>query len=108
MRCSGVRLSERVLLVRVGSARLSGLSGRFRPDSDPVRLGAGCRGWVMAKLMEAYWPADRSVVLRDLTVGDLLREAATDSPDVVGLVAGVPGVDRRWTFAEMLSEAEKV
>ena len=62
----------------------------------------------MAKLTESYWPADESVVLRDLTVGDLLREAATDSPDVVGLVAGVPGVDRRWTFAEMLAEAERV
>ena len=27
---------------------------------------------------------------------------------MVGLVAGVPGVDRRWTFAEMLAEAERV
>jgi len=62
----------------------------------------------MAKLTEAYWPADRSVALRNLTVGALLREAAADSPDVVGLVAGVPGVDRRWTFAEMLVEAERV
>ena len=62
----------------------------------------------MAKMTESYWPADRSVALRDLTVGDLLREAAKDSPDVVGLVAGVPGVDRRWTFAEMLAEAERV
>jgi len=62
----------------------------------------------MAKLTESYWPADRSVALRDVTVGDLLREAATDSPDVVALVAGVPGVDRRWTFAELLAEAEQV
>jgi len=62
----------------------------------------------MPKLTESYWPADRSVPLRDLTVGDLLREAAKDSPDVVGLVAGVPGVDRRWTFAEVLAEAEQV
>jgi fatty-acyl-CoA synthase len=60
------------------------------------------------KLTESYWPADRSVPLRDLTVGELLREAASDSPDVVGLVAGVPGVDRRWTFAEMLVDAEEV
>jgi fatty-acyl-CoA synthase len=62
----------------------------------------------MAKLTESYWPADRSVGLRDLTVGELLREAANDSPDAVGLVAGVPGVERRWTFAEMLAEAERV
>ncbi len=59
-------------------------------------------------LTESFWPADGSVPLRDLTVGDLLREAAQDSPDVVGLVAGVPGVDRRWTFAEMLADAEQV
>jgi fatty-acyl-CoA synthase len=59
-------------------------------------------------LTESYWPAEPSVELRDLTVGALLREAATDSPDVVGLVAGVPGVDRRWSFAEMLADAERV
>jgi fatty-acyl-CoA synthase len=46
--------------------------------------------------------------LRDLTVGDLLREAAADSPDRVGLVAGAPGDDRRWTFAEMLEESRRV
>ena len=62
----------------------------------------------MSTLKESYWPADTSVPLRDLTVGDLLREAAADSPDVVGLVAGVPGVDRRWTFAEMLKVSEQV
>ena len=62
----------------------------------------------MTTLENSYWPADPSVPLRDLTVGDLLREAAADSPDKVGLVAGVPGVDRRWTFSEMLTEAEKI
>ena len=62
----------------------------------------------MPKLTKSYWPADTSVPLRDLTVGDLLREAATDSPDVVGLVAGIPGDDRRWTFAEMLGVSEQV
>ncbi len=62
----------------------------------------------MTKLVDSYSPADRSVPLRDLTVGDALRNAAADSPDMVGLVAGIPGVDRRWTFAEMLAEAERV
>jgi fatty-acyl-CoA synthase len=62
----------------------------------------------MTKLTESYWPADRAVGLRDLTVGGLLREAAADSPDVIGLVAGVPDVDRRWTFAELLTAAEQV
>jgi len=59
-------------------------------------------------LTEAYWPADTSAPLRGVTVGDLLREAAADSPDAVGLVAGAPGDDRRWTFSELLAEAERV
>src|SRR5438874_5189327 len=62
----------------------------------------------MGKRTESYWPADTSVALQNGTVGDLLREAASDSPDAIGLVAGVPGVDRRWTFAEMLADAERV
>jgi len=62
----------------------------------------------MSKLTESYWPADTSVPLRNLTVGELLREAAFDAPDVVGLVAGVPDDDRRWTFAEMLRLAEQI
>ncbi|MHB8464022.1 MAG: AMP-binding protein, partial [Acidimicrobiales bacterium] len=60
------------------------------------------------ELTEAYWPADSSVAIRDITVGDLLREAAIDAPDRLGLVAGAPGDDRRWTFAELLAEAERV
>jgi fatty-acyl-CoA synthase len=60
------------------------------------------------ELSEAYWPADTSVAIRDITVGDLLREAAFDAPDGVGLVAGAPGDDRRWNFAELLAESERV
>jgi fatty-acyl-CoA synthase len=62
----------------------------------------------VSRLTESHWPSDESVGLRDLTVGDLLREAASDSPDREGLVAGVPGIERRWSFAEMLVEAERV
>jgi fatty-acyl-CoA synthase len=62
----------------------------------------------MGELTESYWPADASFALRNLTVGQLLREAAKDSPDELALVAGVPGDDRRWTFSEMLSDAERV
>jgi fatty-acyl-CoA synthase len=65
----------------------------------------------MAKVLgltEAYWPADESVTIRDTTVGIMLREAAADSPRATALVSGVPGDDRRWTFAELLTEAERV
>jgi fatty-acyl-CoA synthase len=59
-------------------------------------------------LTQSYWPADASAPVRDTTVGDLLREAAADAPDATGLVSGVPGDDRRWTFAEILAAAERV
>jgi fatty-acyl-CoA synthase len=62
----------------------------------------------MAELTESYWPATASFALRDLTVGELLREAAKDSPDELATVSGVPGDDRRWTFAELLADAERV
>jgi fatty-acyl-CoA synthase len=60
------------------------------------------------ELSEAYWPADTSIAIREVTVGDLLREAALEAPDRPGLVAGTPGDDRRWTFAELLAESERV
>lgn len=59
-------------------------------------------------LTESYWPAEASAELRDITVGDMLREAATHSPDAAALVSGVPGDDRRWTFAQLLTDAEAV
>jgi fatty-acyl-CoA synthase len=62
----------------------------------------------MTGLSEAYWPADTTEPLRNLTVGDLLREAAAGSPDALALVAGAPGDSRRWTFAELLGDAERV
>jgi fatty-acyl-CoA synthase len=62
----------------------------------------------MTELTESYWPADASFALRDLTVGELLREAAKDSREELAMVSGVPGDDRRWTFAELLSHAERV
>src|SRR5258708_1893485 len=115
----------------VMSARVTGTSSsNVRPypgdRASASRRVARCRPWVagarqlreadhiggerghVVEMTESFWPADQSVALRNLTVGDLLREAAKDSPDSIGLVAGVPGVDRRWTFTEMLAEAEQV
>ena len=65
----------------------------------------------MAKVLgltTSYWPAEETVEIRDITVGDMLREAAADSPNAAALVSGVPGDDRRWTFAELLADAERV
>ncbi|MEV4439420.1 AMP-binding protein [Streptomyces sp. NPDC049577] len=55
-------------------------------------------------------PADTSVPLSPLTVGALLRKAAAEHADAVALV-GVPeaaGPRRRWTYAQLLAEAESV
>jgi fatty-acyl-CoA synthase len=60
-------------------------------------------------LTSSYWPADGSEPIRDTTVGDVLREAAATAPDVVAMVEGAPDSEkrRRWTYAELLSDAEK-
>lgn len=56
----------------------------------------------------AHGPTDPPV--RDITLGDLLTEAASNAPDRVALIAGVANVaDRRqWTYAELLQECTTV
>ena len=51
-----------------------------------------------------------SDVARNITLGDLLREAARYSGHRVALVDGVadPALRRRWTYAELLERAEQV
>ncbi|MFF4077780.1 class I adenylate-forming enzyme family protein [Streptomyces sp. NPDC001777] len=60
-------------------------------------------------LTESHWPADTSGPLTGHTVGSLLREVAAARPDRVALVA-VPeeGEPRRWSYAELLGEAERI
>ena len=62
------------------------------------------------RLTSSHWPADESEALLDLTVGDLLRQAASDVPDRLALVDGDPDPAgrRSWTYAELLNTAEKV
>ena len=56
----------------------------------------------------AYGPTEPAV--RDLTIGDALREAAADQPDRVALIEGIADATtrRQWTYAEVLAEAEAV
>jgi fatty-acyl-CoA synthase len=63
-----------------------------------------------ARLASSYWPADRSQPLLDTTVGDLLRAAAAQVPGRLALVDGSPGpgTRRTWTYAELLSVAERI
>jgi fatty-acyl-CoA synthase len=56
------------------------------------------------------WDADEDEPVLDTTVGGILREAARRSPDTTALVAATvdPAQRRRWTYAELLAEAERV
>jgi acyl-CoA synthetase (AMP-forming)/AMP-acid ligase II len=71
----------------------------------------------MATLTESYWPADTSELVLELTTGDLLRAAARTAPDQTALIevappdtpspAGAGSSDRRWTYRQLLAEAEQ-
>jgi fatty-acyl-CoA synthase len=65
----------------------------------------------------AYWPADTSEPVLELTTGNLLREAAADAGTQTALIEAVPPgmpsltgaerTDRRWTYQQLLDEAEQ-
>lgn len=57
----------------------------------------------------SYWPARTSPPLIEQTVGDLLRRTARAVPNRTALVSvAEDGTSRRWTYAQLLSEAERV
>jgi len=60
-------------------------------------------------LERAYWERVETRPVLETTVGELLRGAAADAPDRTALVAGVPDPAdrRRWTYAQMLADAER-
>ncbi len=62
-------------------------------------------------LTESYVPADTSVPVLETTVGGVLRAAAAEAPDTIALVEGIeggPDAGRKWTYAELLRDAESV
>src|SRR5258708_37035555 len=63
-----------------------------------------------AHLTESYWPANRSELVLDVTLGQLLREVAAEVPDCVALVEGGPDASsrRRWTYPHLLAEPEPI
>jgi len=64
----------------------------------------------MTALTTAEWTPGTTGEILDLTVGDLLRTTAERAPDTPALVAGTPDPAgrRRWTYAELLDDAERV
>lgn len=61
-------------------------------------------------MSQSYWPADTSESVLELTVGDVLHQAARDAPNVHALLEiGADGAAlRTWTYAELLREAQIV
>ena len=57
----------------------------------------------------SYLPADVSDTVRETTVGAILRAAAEQAGSTMALVEGSPEptARRRWSYAELLAEAEQ-
>ena len=54
----------------------------------------------------AYLKGPDAPPVLDMTVGDLLRRAVEMRPDGIALVEGIVGERRRWTYRELLRDAE--
>jgi fatty-acyl-CoA synthase len=63
----------------------------------------------MPVLTTSYWAADTSQPVLETTVGGVLRAAASAAADRVAMIGGHPDPARRrrWTYAELLAEAEQ-
>ena len=62
------------------------------------------------ELTESYWPPERPDVPAEVTIGDVLRRAAAEHPDRVGLIWGAfePESRRSWTYRQILESAERL
>jgi len=58
-------------------------------------------------LVDSHWDADRSVDLHDVTLGEALRMATATVPDRLALIEGTEQGGRRWTYRELLRDAER-
>ncbi|MCP4962020.1 MAG: AMP-binding protein [Actinomycetia bacterium] len=58
----------------------------------------------------SYTVGESDPPVRDLTIGDALREAAADAPDTIAIIEGVPDPANRrtWTYAQYFADAETV
>jgi fatty-acyl-CoA synthase len=88
------------------------LSSLLSPRVDTLST-PGRQADTMAKRLEPLlmsdWPATDGKPLRGLTVGEALREAAREAPDVPALIEGTAdrAARRRWTYRELLADAER-
>ena len=61
-------------------------------------------------LETSYFPAQNDTEIRDITVGDLLREIAAEYPDQSAMVeiSDAGDAQREWTYAELLAVSEEL
>ena len=61
-------------------------------------------------LDRALWLVRNDLPVRDISVGELLREAASKWPDSTALIEGRADgtTGRRWTHAELLADCERL
>ena len=61
-------------------------------------------------LTQSHVPARTDMDVREITIGDLLREVARERPDAEALVEICQdgSVGRRWTYAALLADAERL
>lgn len=64
----------------------------------------------LSELTESHYPADTSAALLNITLHDLLRQVAGEVPERIALLQGAPdpAARRRWTYAQLLRDAERV
>src|SRR5258707_11768469 len=60
-------------------------------------------------LTESYAAGATTPDVRDITLGQLLEQAARSAPDRIALIAGVPdpALRRQWTYSELYAEAQR-
>ena len=60
-------------------------------------------------LTESYVAGPAAPAVRDITLGQLLEQAAKSAPDRIALIAGVPdpALRRQWTYSELYAEAQR-
>ena len=60
-------------------------------------------------LTESYVAGPAAPAVRDITLGQLLEQAAKSAPDRLALIAGVPDptLRRQWTYSELYTEAQR-
>jgi fatty-acyl-CoA synthase len=60
-------------------------------------------------LTESYVAGPATPAVRDITLGQLLEQAATAAPDRIALISGVPdpALRRQWTYSEFYRETQR-